>query len=242
MLRCWIFLISIILICACSAAKETAVIQPSLQGVQNELPSATFTPPPITTETPLPAATQAPLPTIETVITAATRTETAVIQKHNMVLTSPLIEAGGEINPLFTCYGRGISPLLEWSGSPEGTKSYALLMEDPATPAGVYVHWLLFNIPADRTDIPQDVPRDETVLGIGVQGINDTGKIGYFGPCPSSGGPPHRYVFRLYALDTRLFLPAEAVKSDLEKAIEGHILDQAEFYATFQHEEQAVGR
>ncbi len=157
-----------------------------------------------------------------------------------MTLSSPLIEAGASIDSQFTCSGSNYSPPLQWSGIPQGTMSFALIVEDPDAPSGNFVHWVLFNIPADRVELPQGVTGDEIVEGIGVQGKNGAGKTGYTGPCPPEG-TPHRYFFKIYALDTRLFLPAGSQKSDLEKGMQGHILAQAEFFATFQRTKGAGG-
>lgn len=219
-----VMLILLALSSACSTAPDTNMMQTAPQEEQEELT----------------IATQTLLPVIEYPTENTVPAETPIMQEQALVLSSPLITALDMINPRFTCAGENISPPLEWNITPEGTKSLALVVDDVDAPGGLFVHWVLFNIPADRREIPQAVPRDETVEGIGVQGMNDAGKTGYFGPCPPAG-PPHRYYFRLYALDTRLFLNAGIAKSDLEKAMEGHILGQSEFFASYQRVIQKSG-
>lgn len=213
----WILIIGLIYLAGCNPASDTRNTQP----VQEAQPK-------IAAPTPQASRPATVIPTAATPLPAVTE-----FQPQSMSLSSPLIESGGAIISQFTCSGSGFSPPLQWIRPPEGTMSFALIVEDPDAPSGNFVHWVLFNIPADRRDLPQGVAGDEIVEGIGVQGKNDAGKTGYTGPCPPVG-PPHRYFFRLYALDTRLFLPAGSQKSDLEKGMQGHILAQAEFVASFQ--------
>lgn len=140
-----------------------------------------------------------------------------------------------------TCYGENLAPPLSWSGAPEGTMSFALLADEPEADLGAWVHWVLFNIPADVTEIPAAMPTTTAMWPDGTtQGTNDFKHIGYEGPCPpqlllaytaaSQGDyvPPHVFLFRLYALDSELELAIGATRAELEKAMEGHILGQAE--------------
>jgi Raf kinase inhibitor-like YbhB/YbcL family protein len=131
----------------------------------------------------------------------------------------------GEMIPTKHAYeASNASPALAWSEPPAGTKSLALICDDPDAPVGTWVHWVLFNIPATTRELPENVAPEKT-LGLGErQGKNDYGHFGYGGPCPPSG--THRYYFKLYALDTVLTLDPGASKAELEKAMQGHILGQ----------------
>jgi Raf kinase inhibitor-like YbhB/YbcL family protein len=143
-----------------------------------------------------------------------------------MELKSEPIPPGSLIPSQYTCDGRDISPPLAWSAPPAGTKSFALISDDPDAPAGTWVHWVVWNIPASARSLAEDLPKKESLPEGPRQGTTDFGRIGYGGPCPPSG--THRYFFRLYALDTALTLPARTTRQDLEKAMQGHILAQAE--------------
>jgi Raf kinase inhibitor-like YbhB/YbcL family protein len=123
----------------------------------------------------------------------------------------------------FTCQGEDVSPELSIAQVPEGARKLALIMDDPDAPGGTFEHWVAYNIPVTTTIEEGGAP--------GIQGANDFGRTGYGGPCPPSG--THRYVFKLYALDGDLELPAGVGKSDLEKAMEGRILDRAELIGLY---------
>ncbi len=140
---------------------------------------------------------------------------------------------GGEIPAKYTCDGQDISPPLRWGDPPAGTKGLALIGDDPDAPGGTWVHWVLYGIPAAVRGLPEGVPAREAVAAIGRHGVNDFGKVGYGGPCPPRG-PAHRYFFRLYALDVDLALSARNSKAGLLKAIEGHVLGQAELMGRYQ--------
>lgn len=142
-----------------------------------------------------------------------------------MALTSPAFNDGKAIPSKFTCDGEDISPELDWFGTPEGTVSLALIMDDPDAPAGTWVHWVLYNMPMDLSGLR------EGMTGVGVDGTNSWNRTGYGGPCPPSG--THRYYFKLYALDVNLELGPGAKKGDLLAAMEGHILGQAELMGTY---------
>lgn len=141
-----------------------------------------------------------------------------------MRIESTAFSEGSLIPRRHTCDGKDVSPPLSWSGVPEGAKSLALICDDPDAPGKTWVHWVLFNLPSGTKELPEGVPALASVSGGGVQGINDFRKVGYGGPCPPKG--THRYMFRLYALDAELALPAGATKAELEGAIEGHVLGQ----------------
>lgn len=134
----------------------------------------------------------------------------------------------------YTCDGKDISPPLEWTPGPEGTRSYVLIMDDPDAPRGSWVHWVAWNI--HDTKLPQNVykqPIVETAYGAMCQGRNSWSRIGYNGPCPPSG--THRYFIKIYALDTELELSPDTTKKELLAAMEGHILDMGELMATYSH-------
>ena len=151
-----------------------------------------------------------------------------------LTLRSPRFEHGGPIPPELTCEGRNLSPPLEWSGVPHGTKSLALIVDDPdapdpAHPKTVWVHWVLYDIPPGANGLPQGVAR----LPDGArQGTNDWRRTGYGGPCPPVGR--HRYFHKLYALDVVLPDLHEPTKVDLQAAMQGHILAEAELVGTYQ--------
>ena len=122
---------------------------------------------------------------------------------------------------------------MKWSGAPEGAKSFALICDDPDAPRGTWVHWVLYGLPADVTELAEAVPTTETLPDGAMQGTTDFGRVGYGGLCPPPGGP-HRYFFKLYALDNDLDLKPGATKKELLAAMAGHILAQAQLMGTFE--------
>lgn len=146
-------------------------------------------------------------------------------------LTSDAFTHEGSIPAQYTCTGSDISPALTWGEPPDGTQSFALIMDDPDAPMGTWVHWVLFNIPASARGLEEAIPAGETLPDGSMQGRNSSGELGYNGPCPPSG--THRYFFKLYALDEMLGLEAGADKGELLKAMEGHILAQGELMGAF---------
>lgn len=142
----------------------------------------------------------------------------------------------GEGKPIpreHTCDGKDVSPAIQWGPVPEGTRSLAAICDDPDAPVGIWVHWVLYDLPPDLKGLPEGVPADRVLTNGGVQGFNDFKKIGYNGPCPPRG-KPHRYFFKVYALDAKLGLKPGATKKDLEKAMAGHILAQGVRMGTYQ--------
>lgn len=139
-----------------------------------------------------------------------------------MEIKSSVFDEGGMIPKRYTCDDADISPPLSWTGAPEGTKSFVLISDDPDAPVGTWVHWVIFNIPANIGELPEMVPPSKSLPDGTKQGTNDFRKIGYGGPCPPGG--THRYYFKLYALDTKLNLDAGATKADVTRAMQGHIL------------------
>ena len=147
-------------------------------------------------------------------------------------LKSPAFKEGEMMPRKYTCQGEDISPPLEWSDIPEGTKSLALIMDDPDAPIIKFVHWVLYGIFPEKNELPEGVQKTEFLEGRAKQGKDSAGKIGYRGPCPP-GGRLHRYYFRLYALDTELDIKPGVKKNKLLKAMEGHILAQAELMGKY---------
>lgn len=143
-------------------------------------------------------------------------------------LISPAFKDNTAIPSLYTCDDKDMSPALQWQGAPAGTKTFALIMDDPDAPKG-WDHWLLFNIPSDLQQLPVNL----TSLPQGlVAGKNSWGHVQYNGPCPPEG--EHRYVFKLFALDVALSLPSGASRSQLEHAMQGHILGTAALIGRYQ--------
>jgi Raf kinase inhibitor-like YbhB/YbcL family protein len=149
-----------------------------------------------------------------------------------LVLKSSAFAQGAEIPKKHTCDATDWSPALEWSGPPVQTVSFALIMDDPDAPGGTWVHWVLWNLPANAHELPEAVAKREQLEDGTRQGRNSFRKIGYNGPCPPHG-KPHRYFFRLYALDAKLDLAPGANSSKLQEAMKGHVLIQAEYMGTY---------
>ena len=147
-------------------------------------------------------------------------------------LTSTAFAPWGAIPGKYTCDGEDISPPLQWSDPPQGAQSLALICDDPDAPMGTWTHWLIYDIPGNQSGLPEGVPATEALQGGTKQGLNSWPRIGYGGPSPPPG-KPHRYFFRLYALNGMLDLPPGADKKTLLKAMEGKILAQAEFHGTY---------
>jgi len=147
-------------------------------------------------------------------------------------LRSPAFSDGFAVPQDFTADGRNLSPPLQWNDPPEGTRSFVLVCEDPDAPRGTFTHWVLFNLPAEARELPPNVAPTPDLDGGVRQGKNDFGRIGYGGPAPPPGSP-HRYFFKLYALDTRLGLPAGATKQQLLEAIRDHQLAEGRLFGVY---------
>jgi Raf kinase inhibitor-like YbhB/YbcL family protein len=158
-------------------------------------------------------------------------TNSARQDKAEIKLTSAAFKEGEPIPRTYTCDGVNVSPPLEWGGVPKTAKTIAIVGDDPDAPGGTWVHWVLYNLPAENIGLVENLPATETLKAGGFQGKNDFGKIGYDGPCPPSG--THRYFFKIYALDSELPLKAGATKAQLMKAMEGHIVVQAQLMGTY---------
>lgn len=148
-------------------------------------------------------------------------------------LTSPSFKDGQPIPAMHTFKGADTSPALAWDAVPPGTKSISLIMDDPDAPRGIWVHWVLWNLPPEARALPEAVPNKPSLDGGAKQGRNDAGDVGYGGPCPPPG-KPHRYYFKLYALDAPVALKEGAAqKADLVAAMKGHILGEGQLMGTF---------
>jgi Raf kinase inhibitor-like YbhB/YbcL family protein len=147
-------------------------------------------------------------------------------------LTSTAFKDGEVIPRQHTCDGENLSPPLAWSGIPASTRSLALIADDPDAPSGTWVHWVVYNLDAAASALPQGVAKYQDQGGAGASGTNSFRKPGYSGPCPPAG-PTHRYYFKLYALDTSLNLKSGASKEDLLKAMQGHILAQGQLMGRY---------
>lgn len=149
------------------------------------------------------------------------------------VLSSPAFTQGQVIPKKYTCDGENVSPPLQWSGAPAGTRSFVLIVEDPDAPSGVFRHWAVYNLPPERTALPEGAGADAPPGGLS-QGVNDFGHARYDGPCPPPGHGTHHYHFRLAALDTpRLALRPNARVAEIWRAAEPHILAEAELVGTY---------
>ena len=147
-------------------------------------------------------------------------------------ISSDAFKDGNSLPVEQTCDGDDRSPALLWDTVPAGTRSIALIVDDPDAPGKTWVHWVIYNILANSTGLPPGVPKNKTLDDGSLQGKNDFGKIGYNGPCPPPG-KPHRYFFKVYALDTTLSLKSGATKSQLAAAMSGHILAQGEMIGKY---------
>ncbi len=148
-------------------------------------------------------------------------------------LSSTAFKEGDQLPVKYTCDGQNISPLLEWGEPPQGTQTFALIVDDPDAPRGVFTHWVLFNLPANIRQLPEGIPAQFQLENGALQGKNDFGKIGYGGPCPPPG-PAHQYRFTLYALDKPLDLKSSASKKQVLDAMEGNVLAQGQLTGTYQ--------
>jgi Raf kinase inhibitor-like YbhB/YbcL family protein len=147
-------------------------------------------------------------------------------------LSSPAFAEGQRIPASHTADGADRSPELRWTAGPPKTQSFALICEDPDAPRGIWTHWVLFNLPADRTNLAEGQPADQELPGGARQGKNDFGNLGYGGPSPPRG-KPHRYYFKLYALDTKVDLPAGATRQQVLEASKGHVIAEGQLMGLY---------
>ena len=148
-------------------------------------------------------------------------------------LESGAFAAGKAIPKRYTCDAENVSPALRWKDTPAGTKAFALVADDPDAPAGTWTHWVLYDLPSTLNELGEKVAPDPTLANGAKHGLNDFKKTGYGGPCPPPG-KPHRYFFRLYALDAPTGLAPRATKDAVLQATKGHVLGQAELMGTYQ--------
>ncbi len=154
-------------------------------------------------------------------------------EKGTMQLTSTAFTEGAPIPAKYTYDGSNVSPPLKWSGVPAEAKSLALIVDDPDAPVGTWVHWVLYDLPAGVNELGEDVPKTQSLSSGAKQGLNDFKRLGYGGPSPPPG-KPHRYFFKLHALDTSLELKPGATKKDVERAMEKHVLARTQLMGTYQ--------
>jgi Raf kinase inhibitor-like YbhB/YbcL family protein len=152
---------------------------------------------------------------------------------NTLQLTSTAFSPGQPIPPEHTCDGKNISPPLKWTGAPAGTKSFVLIVEDPDAAAGVFAHWVVFDLAATTTELPGNITKAQPIDGKARQGVNDFKNAGYGGPCPPAG-KLHRYVFKIHALDTFLDLKPTATKREVEAAMIRHVLSQGQLIGIYQ--------
>lgn len=150
----------------------------------------------------------------------------------SLKLSSSAFSDHGNIPDKYTCAGKNISPPLSWTDIPKGTRSLALVCDDPDAPAGTWDHWILFNLPATKTHIEEGITSSSEFEDGSRHGKNSWGRSDYGGPCPPSGR--HRYFFKLFALDTLVNLPPGIPKSELEKSMRGHILAEAKIMGYYE--------
>jgi Raf kinase inhibitor-like YbhB/YbcL family protein len=148
-------------------------------------------------------------------------------------ISSTSFPNGGDIPKKFTCDGADVSPELSWTGPPAGTQSFALIADDPDAPSGTWTHWVLFDLAPETNNLAESVSKIDELPGGERQGRNDFRKIGYNGPCPPPG-KPHRYFYKLYALNAKLDLKPGTSKEEVEQAMEGRILGKAEWMGKYQ--------
>jgi Raf kinase inhibitor-like YbhB/YbcL family protein len=196
---------------------------PELQGAEIATPPASS---PVAQPIDIPPTTAPPTP-----VEAADLPQAANTAQGTFTLESAAFSPGDVIPVRFSCDGEDISPELKWGASPSGTVSLALIMDDPDAPGGTWIHWVIFNMPPDRTGLPEGVPAEAELADGSRQGTNSGRRLGYAGPCPP--GETHRYFFKLYALDQGPDLASGATADELTAVMDGHIIGQAELMGTY---------
>ena len=151
----------------------------------------------------------------------------------NFKLSSPAFADGADIPVRYTCDGDDVSPRLTWTGTPQGTRSIALIMDDPDAPRGTFTHWVIHDLPPELTELGEGA-------ALGTQGRNSFGRRGYGGPCPPPGDDPHRYRFTLYALDLPSIALQNGTREELEGKMNTHVLDKAQLVGRYQRQKVAA--
>jgi len=153
-----------------------------------------------------------------------------------MLVHTDAIQSGGQIESRYTCDSDNSSPELHWANAPQGTQSFAILVEDPDAPNGVFSHWVIYNIPAHIQHLPAGIPSQEVMQNGICQGVNSMGKLGYSGPCPPLGSPPHHYHFKLYALNLPPQFETRLRREQLLREISSATLALAEVIGRYQRQ------
>jgi Raf kinase inhibitor-like YbhB/YbcL family protein len=157
-----------------------------------------------------------------------------------MRIFSSAFQEGDLIPSKYTCDGADVSPPLEWEGVPKKASSLAVILDDPDATSGLFVHWVLFDIPANENGLTEAIGIPGPTAGGGTQGKTGFDETAYGGPCPPSG--THRYFFHLYALDTKIGLPSGASRSDVDEAVRGHVLAEAQLMGRYEREAPKMGK
>ncbi len=170
---------------------------------------------------------------LRTNIPAAAGTPNPASGAAGLTVSSPAFANNSTIPQKYTCVASSITPPLVFSGIPAGAQSLALTLLDPDAPRGVFVHWVIYNMPPTLAGLSEDIPKHADISGVGTQGLNGAGLAGYTGPCPPAG-KAHHYIFTLYALDLKPSLPEGLTAGTLQAAVQGHILAQAQWVGLYQ--------
>jgi Raf kinase inhibitor-like YbhB/YbcL family protein len=152
--------------------------------------------------------------------------------QQKIVLVSAAFQPGADIPRKYTCDAEDTSPPLRWANAPSATKSFALIADDPDAPGGTWVHWVIYDLPAETKDLAEGATKTDVLASGAKQGVNDFRKVGYGGPCPPAGAA-HRYYFKLYALDAATGLKPRATKQQVLEAIKGHVVGEAELIGRY---------
>lgn len=227
-----LIVLCIALLCACAKTAPVETSPTNTVTATQVVPTYTATTAPTETATAVPTETATIQPTRSAEADPTdTKAPPTPVPVQAFGITSPSFAHEQMIPVQHTCDGKDTSPELAWTTPPPGTKSLVLIADDPDAPGGTWVHWVLFNIPADAAGLTQGVPADEQLPDGSIQGKNSWPRTGYSGPCPPSG--THRYYFKLYALDTILSLDASATKEHVIEAMTGHALAETELMGTY---------
>jgi len=160
-----------------------------------------------------------------------TNAKQTAVAAQGLTVTSPAFQEGQSIPQKYSCEGDNVSPAISWSAA-NNAKSYAMVVEDPDAPSGMFVHWVIYNIPASEHGLAENIPTQPTLPNGTVNGLNGAKKIGYIGPCPPNG--THRYFFKVYALDTILSHSSNMNHDKLLAAIQGHVVSEGQLMGTFE--------